>query len=125
VITGVLHLRERLRPYLHEQLRAAAAVGLPPMRPLFVDHPGDERAWTVEDQFQLGPDLLVAPVAEPGATAREVYLPVRADGRRWVDAVTGDAVHGGRTVTAAAPIERIPVFVAEGAPVLAAVRDPR
>jgi alpha-D-xyloside xylohydrolase len=124
IITGVLRLRERLRPYLHEQLRAAAVAGLPPMRPLFVDHPDDERAWTVDDVFQLGPDLLVAPVAEPGTTAREVYLPRRADGRRWVDAATGDVVHGGHAVTAAAPIERIPVFVAEGAPVLGALGEP-
>ena len=32
------------------------------MRPLLFDFPDDEHAWTVDDQFLLGPDLLVAPV---------------------------------------------------------------
>ena len=34
-----------------------------------------------EDEFLLGPDLLVAPVLDPGVTERSLYLP----GGRWVD----------------------------------------
>ncbi|WP_165984770.1 glycoside hydrolase family 31 protein [Streptomyces sp. YIM 98790] len=114
ILSGLLHLRERLRPYLHRQMAEAARSGLPPMRPLFVDHPGDPHAWTVEDQFLLGPDLLVAPVAEPGARSREVYLPA---GTRWHDPATGATHDGGRTVTADAPLDRIPVLTREGADV--------
>lgn len=33
-------LRERLRPYVVEQMRSASECGVAPMRPLFVDHPG-------------------------------------------------------------------------------------
>ncbi|MFJ9779308.1 TIM-barrel domain-containing protein [Amycolatopsis sp. NPDC101161] len=111
IIVGLLDLRERLRPYLHEQLRAAARDGVPPMRPLFVDHPDDPRAWQVEDQFLLGPDVLVAPVTEAGQRSRPVYLPA---GTRWVDA-SGAVFDGGTTVEAAAPLDRIPVFTREGA----------
>ncbi|PZF82991.1 glycoside hydrolase family 31 protein [Jiangella anatolica] len=114
IISGLLHLRERLRPYIHEQMRVAAETGLPPMRPLFVDHPGDPRAWEIEDEFQFGPDILVAPVTSPGARSREVYLPA---GTSWVDAAIGVVVEGGTTVTAAAPLERIPVFTREGSDV--------
>ncbi|MGW0823286.1 glycoside hydrolase family 31 protein [Streptomyces sp. NPDC002845] len=112
IISGLLHLRERLRPYIHEQMRTAARTGLPPMRPLFVDHPHDERAWAVDDAFLFGPDILVAPVAQAGQRAREVYLPA---GTRWTDAASGEVHDGGRTVEAAAPIDRIPVFTREGA----------
>ena len=115
IISGVLHLRERLRPYIHEQMHRASVEGLPPMRPLFVDFPDDPQAWVVEDQFLFGPDILVAPVTAPGTTSREVYLPA---GRRWVDVRTGESHDGGATLTGDAPIESIPVFVAEGAPVL-------
>jgi len=115
IISGILHLRERLRPYLHEQMHRASVEGLPPMRPLFVDFPDDPQAWAIEDQFLFGPDILVAPVTAPGTTSREVYLPA---GRRWVDVRTGQSHDGGATVTSDAPIESIPVFVAEGAPVL-------
>jgi alpha-D-xyloside xylohydrolase len=121
IISGLLHLRERLRPYIHEQMRLAAADGLPPMRPLFVDFPDDETAWQVEDQFLFGPDILVAPISTAGATSREVYLPA---GRRWVDVRSGETFDGGTTITSPAPIESIPVFVAENAAVLgAAVRS--
>jgi len=111
IIAEQLRLRERLRPYVHEQMECAASSGLPPMRPLFVDFPDDPRAWDVDDQFLFGPDILVAPVYQSGARERAVYLPFG----NWVDAWTGALHAGGTTITAEAPIERIPVFLREGA----------
>jgi alpha-D-xyloside xylohydrolase len=112
ILTAHLRLRERLRPYLAELSEDAHRTGAPPMRPLFFDFPGDERAWTVDDQFLLGPDVLVAPIAEAGARARPVYLPA---GARWRCPATGVLHDGGAVVEAEAPLERIPVFVREGA----------
>ncbi|WP_020659990.1 glycoside hydrolase family 31 protein [Amycolatopsis benzoatilytica] len=112
LIEKSLRLRETLRPYLMEQMRVAHELGVPPMRPLFVDFPDDPAAWTADDQFLLGPDLLVAPVLRAGETARAVYLPT---GASWTDAVTGETFAGGTTVEAPAPLDRIPVFVREGA----------
>ena len=89
------------------------------MRPLFVDFPEDPGAWRVEDEFLFGPDLLIAPVLEPGASVREVYLPA---GRAWIEAGTGDRHDGGRTVRVALSPDRIPVFVTEGSEVLDVVR---
>ncbi|MEJ2854096.1 MULTISPECIES: glycoside hydrolase family 31 protein [unclassified Saccharothrix] len=114
ILVAHLRLRERLRPYLAELSEAAHRTGAPPMRPLFFDFPGDERAWTVDDQFLLGPDVLVAPVTEAGARSRSVYLPA---GTRWRDAETGAVHDGGTAVEASAPLARIPVFVREGAAV--------
>ena len=90
------------------QMRIAHERGLPPMRPLFVDFPADPEAWNVEDQFMLGPDLLVAPVIEAGARSRRVYLPA---GTNWREAWDGAIVAGGQWVEAAAPLERIPVYL--------------
>lgn len=112
ILADHLRLRERLRPYVTQQMRTAAAIGLPPMRPLFLAFPDDPPAWRVDDAFLLGPDLLVAPVTEAGARRRDVYLPA---GARWTDAWTGREHHGGQTVTVAAPIEHIPLFRRDGA----------
>jgi alpha-D-xyloside xylohydrolase len=109
-----LLLRQRLRPYLRTLSQDAHRTGAPPMRPLFFDFPEDERAWDVDDQFLLGPDVLVAPVYEAGARARQVYLP---SGTRWLDPVTGRAHEGGTTLDARAPLERIPLYLREGADV--------
>ncbi|MDT0303183.1 glycoside hydrolase family 31 protein [Streptomonospora wellingtoniae] len=113
-LRDLLFLRERLRPYVMEQMRAAHETGMPPMRPLFVDFPADERAWDVGDSFMFGPDLLVAPVAEYGAREREVYLP---ETTRWRDPHSGDVLSGGGAVLLPAPLERAPVLVREGASV--------
>jgi alpha-D-xyloside xylohydrolase len=111
IIRRVLGLRERLRPYIHEQMRRAHEIGLPPMRPLFVDHPEDAASWTVEDEFLLGPDVLVAPIVELGVRGRSLYLPPG----RWVDAWSRGGHDGPATITVEAPLERIPVFLRDGA----------
>jgi alpha-D-xyloside xylohydrolase len=114
IISETLRLRERIRPYIHEQMKRASSEGLPPMRPLFVDYPEDPLAWTTDDQFLFGPDILVAPILAAGQIEREVYLPHGAD---WIDAWTGATVAGGTRILVDAPIERIPVFTRKGSEV--------
>ena len=112
IMTDYLALRERLRPYLQQQMETAASTGLAPMRALFLEFPQDPRAWEVSDQYLLGPDLLVAPVLEAGATGREVYLPA---GARWTCAWTSETFTGGAAYTCPAPLERIPLFLRDDA----------
>lgn len=111
LIEKSLRMRERLRPYLMDQMRVAHELGVPPMRPLFVDFPDDEEAWSVEDQFLLGPDILVSPILHPGGTSRKVYLPHGTD---WIDAWSGTRHPGGQTIEVEAPLDRIPVLVRDG-----------
>jgi alpha-D-xyloside xylohydrolase len=113
-IRAVLFLRERLRPYVQRQMRAAHECGAPPMRPLLYDFPADERAWSVDDQLLFGPDVLVAPVTRLGAREREVYLPAGAE---WTDPWTDTTHDGGVTVRVDAPLDRVPVFLRDGADV--------
>ena len=108
ILRELLQLRERLRPYIMQQMQVAHERGLPPMRPLFVDFPADAATWAVDDQFMFGPDLLVAPILEQGATQREVYLPAGTD---WVDVGTGRAMQGGQRQIVSAPLARVPVFI--------------
>jgi alpha-glucosidase (family GH31 glycosyl hydrolase) len=99
-------LREDLVPYLVEQARRSVGTGRPLMRPLFFDHPGDERVWRFPLQYRLGDDLLVAPVTAPGATAWRVYLPAG----EWVDYFTGERHTGPVTVDRPVPLDEIPVY---------------
>ena len=94
-------------------MRAAHETGMPPMRPLFVDFPGDPRAWDVADQFMFGPSLLVAPVAEYKATGTG-----RVPARRAAGGPTrgpAKAPTAATTVLADAPLDRIPLFLRNGA----------
>ena len=108
ILTSYLFVRERLRPYVRSLMQAAHETGAPVMRPLMYDFPNDPAAWSVEDSYMFGPDLLISPVMEPGATERTLYLPT---GETWTDAHTGRQYQGGQTITVPAPLEIIPVMV--------------
>ena len=112
IIKDLLFLRERLRPYVQEQMQLAHDKGIPPMRPLFFDFPADEASVRVDDEYLFGPDLLVAPIIEAGVRQREVYLPA---GTQWTDAWSGRIFDGGQRITAEAPLERIPLYLRAGA----------
>lgn len=103
-----IFLRERLKPYIKEQMDIAHKKGTPPMRPLLYDFPNDKNAWDIDDEYMFGADLLVCPVMELGQREREVYFPSGSD---WVDPYTFKEYTGGITFTVSAPLERIPVFV--------------
>ena len=111
IISRLLFLRERLRPYVQDQMRATHETGVPPMRPLFVDHPDDPTSWEVEDQYLFGPDVLVAPVYTEGARERRVWLP---PGTTWVNAWSRTEHEGGQWVEAPAPLDTIPVYLRQG-----------
>ena len=112
ILKSHLELRERMRPYLDRIMHEAHEKGTPVMRPLFYDFPQDATAWTVEDEYLFGPDILVAPVLYAGQRERQVYLPA---GSAWLDAHSGQRYQGGQRLWAPAPLEYIPLFVREGA----------
>ncbi len=81
------------------------------MRHLFLAYPFDTRVYGLDDEYLLGPNILVAPVTAPNARGRSVYLPPGV----WVEYWTGRLLTRGRAVDVAAPLERIPLFVRGGA----------
>ena len=103
----------QLAPYLYAAAAEAHRTGVPIMRYLPLEEPDDPRAWREEQSYFLGPDLLVAPVLEPGTRQRTVYLPA---GTAWVDFWTGQTYAGGQEVTVAAGLDggRAPVFARAG-----------
>ena len=107
ILKKYLFIRENLRPYIRECMKETSENGTPIMRPMFYDFYEDKKTWETENQYMFGPDLLVAPVLEEGVSSRTVYLPA---GETWTECYTGKKYEGGQTVTAAAPIDIIPVF---------------
>jgi alpha-D-xyloside xylohydrolase len=110
IVKTFLALRRRLKPYLLRLSEEAAATGVPLVRPMALEYPHDPATRWIDTQFLLGPDLLVAPVLEPGGRA-EVYVP---DGT-WADVFTGESYSGSRWVHhESVPLDRIPVLVRSG-----------
>ena len=103
-------LRYRLMPYIYSTAWQVTKNSYTPMRPLVMDFRTDPRAQNIGDQFMFGPGILVNPVTEPSANTRRMYLPKSL----WYDFWTGQSQTGGLMIDAAAPLERLPLFVRAG-----------
>ncbi len=111
VIVKYLRLRYTLLPYIYSLGKRTYDTGTPFMRALFMDFPNDPKVANIGDEYMFGPALLVAPVTERGRESRQVYLPA---GRDWYNFWTNERLAGGQTVSVAAPLDTIPLFVAAG-----------
>lgn len=102
--------RYELMPYLYSLFHEAHQTGVPVMRPLWLEFAGDQNCYDVEDEFLLGPALLVAPVLQQGQRFRKVYLP----SGKWWDSQSQKMVKGGQDVLVEAPLGTLPVYQREG-----------
>ncbi len=112
ILEKYLRLRYQLMPYLYSLGYFSHKTGAPFMRGLFMDFGNDPKVADIGDEYMFGPALLIAPVTEQGRTSREVYLPAGTD---WYNFWTNERMHGGQSITVAAPIDTMPLFVRAGA----------
>lgn len=111
IIRKYLKLRYRLLPFLYTALEEAHRTGVPVFRPLVLNYQNDANTLSIDDEFMVGGDLLVAPILKSGAVSRLVYLPAGV----WYDYWTGKKLSGGAMIHANAPLETVPLFVRGGA----------
>jgi alpha-D-xyloside xylohydrolase len=110
ILAAYDRLRYRLLPYIYSIAWMTTGEGYTPMRGLVMDFPADRRTRDIGDEYMFGPAFLVAPVTEPSATDRRLYVPPG----RWFDFHTGTMTGGGRSITAASPLDRMPLYVRGG-----------
>ena len=104
-------LRYRMLPYNYSVAWKITHDHYTPMRALMMDFPKDKNVFAIADEYMFGPAFLVCPITTPQATTRAVYLP---SGTSWVDFWTGETLTGGKTITANAPIDILPLYVRAG-----------
>ncbi len=123
VLAAFIRLRARLVPFLYSLAAQVTLHARPMIRAVALQFPQDPRTHDLLDQFLLGPNLLVCPVTSPMyfgpestplngiRETRPVYLPA---GAAWFDFWTNTPYPGGQTITADAPLERIPLYLRVG-----------
>ncbi|EPH42001.1 alpha-xylosidase [Streptomyces aurantiacus] len=103
-------LKHRLMPYLYGAAVEAHRTGVPVMRPMLLEFPDDPACRTLDRQYLLGPDLLVAPVfTEDGDV--EFYLPEGT----WTHLLTGERVTGPGWRRERHGFDSLPLYVRPGA----------
>ncbi|CAM5288537.1 alpha-xylosidase [Streptomyces narbonensis] len=103
-------IKHRLMPYLYGVAAEAHATGVPVMRPMLLEFPDDPACRTLDRQYMLGPDLLVAPVLTAGGEV-EVYVP---EGE-WTHLLTGETVTGPCWRHETHALDSLPLYVRPGA----------
>lgn len=93
VLRFFTRLKCRLMPYLFSAAVEAHERGIPMMRAMLLEFPDDPGCDTLDRQYMLGSDLLVAPVFSPDGVV-DYYLPAG----RWHNFITGQVVEGGHWV---------------------------
>ncbi len=100
------------KPYRMELVKEASQTGLPVVRHSFIHYPDDPEVHALGYQYMVGPELMVAPVLDPGADTVKVYLPAG----KWVHLWTGErygSLQRGVYETVPAPIGEPAVFYEE------------
>ncbi len=110
IVRRWMEWRYRLIPYLQGCALEASETGMPVMRAMPLAFPNDPVSWQFDQQYMLGPSLLVAPVVVPGGKV-DFYLP---EGR-WFDIWNQKWLQGPGFFQRTEPLDQIPVFGREGA----------
>lgn len=122
IVRHYAQLRYALIPYLLAAAHESTVTGLPMLRHMRLEFPAEPNVETLDDQYMLGADVLVAPILTPGATSRFVYFPT---GRWWALEDAACVIEGPGFVEVAAPLERIPLFVRAGAVIPRYIHNPQ
>ncbi|MET4060175.1 alpha-D-xyloside xylohydrolase [Arthrobacter sp. UYP6] len=99
-------LKMSLMPYFYEVGRQAHEQGLPFMRPLQLEFPGDPAVDYLDRQYLIGESLLVAPVFSAAGDVT-YYLPAGT----WTNYFTGETVPGGAWRTEQHAFDSLPLWV--------------
>ncbi len=108
-------------PLILKLWKQADRTGIPIMRPLWLAYAGDPAAASEDEEWTLGPDVLVAPVVTQGAATENVVFPPGC----WTSPTTHGVYHGPTTETVSAPLTTLPYYIACGSHPFAAPKSPK
>lgn len=109
-----IELRYELMPYIYTVAEETSRIGIPMMRPIFLEFPKKEQRhisfMQADTEFLFGPALLVAPQPSELLDDYSVALPEGG----WYDYWSSEKVPSDGTVTIQPKLDFLPVFVRAG-----------
>ena len=110
---AAIRLRYDLSPYIYTAARQAYDTGVSMCRPLYYAWPEADEAYTRDQEFMFGDDILATTVCEPadsitGLAVRTMWFPEGCD---WYDVSTGTMYEGGSEHELLYTIDENPYYV--------------
>src|SRR3984893_13489138 len=109
-----LRLRESLVPYTYTLAQQANATGVPITRPLYLDYPTQDAAYTNPQEYLYGDNVLVAPITTPNDGNGNGSGTAGTPPGTWPDYSPGPSYPGPGTATITDPLSAMPVLVKAG-----------
>ncbi|ALS97513.1 glycosyl hydrolase [Lacimicrobium alkaliphilum] len=110
IVREFIKLRYAMLPYNYSLAYQNSQSGMPLMRPLFFEEPGNPPLMDNKSSYLWGDAFLVTPVVEPGVTEVEVTLPKGV----WFDYFTGQRYQGNQQIRQPTRLATLPVLVRGG-----------
>lgn len=110
VLRHFTKLKCSLMPYLYSQAVQTHLTGAPMMRAMMLEYPNDPAVLTLDRQYMLGENLLVAPVFKEDGSV-DFYLP---DGGIWTNILDGEQLEGGHWYHRTYDYFGLPLFAKPG-----------
>ncbi|WP_350291439.1 glycoside hydrolase family 31 protein [uncultured Croceitalea sp.] len=111
IVRKFIELRYELLPYLYTMFYKYIKEGLPMLQSMVFYDQEDTQTHFRTDEFLFGEQILVCPVQEPNSQGRRMYIPRG----KWYNYWTEEVVDGGAEKWVSAGIDKIPLFIKEGA----------
>ncbi|MEJ1222248.1 glycoside hydrolase family 31 protein [Sediminicola sp. 1XM1-17] len=111
IVRKFIELRYQLLPYLYTMYWKYFKEGTPMIQSLVYFDQEDHQTHFRTDEFIFGEQILVCPVQEPNAQGRRMYVPRG----KWYNYWTDEMVVGGKEKWVVADIDKLPLFIKEGA----------
>ena len=117
------HLRATLLPYVYSTAWEAHHDSMPLVRPLYLAHGKESKAFENPQEYEFGDSLLVAPVSQPGEgnakmATQAVWFPTTDDGSRWYHWFSGERYDGGTDALVSSDFNEMPLFARGGVPIV-------
>ncbi|XP_054985594.1 maltase-glucoamylase [Sorex araneus] len=107
----VLQTRYKLLPYLYTLMHKAHVEGSTVVRPLLHEFVNETVTWSIDEQFMLGPAILISPVLRSNTSMIKAYFPAS----RWLDYYTETLIESaGEHKDLEAPLNRINTHIRAG-----------
>jgi alpha-D-xyloside xylohydrolase len=120
VLRHFTKLKCRLMPYLFGAAVQAHEKGVPVMRAMVLEFPGDPACDTLDRQYMLGDSLLVAPVFRHDNLV-DYYLPAGT----WTHFLSGETAEGGRWLQESYDFFSLPLWVRPNSVIPVGAEDTR
>jgi alpha-glucosidase len=115
-MADTMRLRYAWIPYIYTEARRTYDTGVAFIRPLYYDSPEQAEAYSSQNEYRFGDEVIVSPVVHPvDATTNLAHESIWLPEGEWIEQPTGLRLTGLTRITRSFFLEQVPLYARPGA----------